>query len=98
MDVVVPFEGEDSFPDARKAKEIKYQHLKVLLRSRGFQKVEVDGFVGALGSWDPDKESVLRKLSINYRYAALFRSSAALKPSKAATEYGGRRLADSVYC
>ena len=35
VDVVVPFEGGDSFPDARKAKEVKYQHLKVLLRSKG---------------------------------------------------------------
>ena len=74
VDVVVPFEGEDSFPDAQKAKEVKYQHLQALLTSKGFQKVEVDGFVvGALGSWDPDKESVLRKLSIGHRYAALFR-------------------------
>ena len=35
VDVVVPFKEEDSFPDARKAKEVKYQHLKVLLRSKG---------------------------------------------------------------
>ena len=36
--------------------------------------MEVDGFViGALGSWDPGNEEVLRKLLIGRGYAALFR-------------------------
>ena len=74
VDVAVPFEGEESFPAARKSKEDKYHHLKALLHTKGIQKVEVDGFVvGALGSWDPENEGVLRKLSIGSRYATLFR-------------------------
>ena len=57
--------------------------------------MEVDGFVvGALGSWDSDKESSLSATAM----LPYSESYAALKPSKAATEYGGRRLADSVYC
>ena len=55
VDVTVPFEGEDSFLEARKAKEEKYAHFKQVLMSKGYRKVEVDGFVvGALGSWDPE--------------------------------------------
>lgn len=70
----MPFEGPDSFADARTAKEQKYSHLKTLLRSQGFQKVEVDSFiVGPLGSWDTANESVLRKVSISRKYAKLFR-------------------------
>ena len=53
--VTVPFEGEEAFPAARKAKEDKYDYLMPHLRAKGFRKVEVDGFVvWALGSWDPD--------------------------------------------
>ena len=49
VDVAVPFEGEESFPVARRAKEDKYNHLKDILRARGIRKTEVDGFVvGAL--------------------------------------------------
>ncbi|KAL5509850.1 hypothetical protein EMCRGX_G005289 [Ephydatia muelleri] len=57
VDVVVPFKEEDSFPDARKAKEVKYQHLKVLLRSKGnrrrllvdFMKRSRDEYLGLRG-------------------------------------------------
>lgn len=36
--------------------------------------MEVDGFVvGALGSWDPENEPVLKKLSIGRNYASIFR-------------------------
>ena len=50
VDVTVPFEGEESFTEARKAKEEKYAHLKQILRGMGYRKVEVDGFViGELG-------------------------------------------------
>ena len=71
VDVTIPFEGEDSFQVARKAKEDKYFHLKQVLLSKGYRKVEVDGFV--VGSWDPENEPVLRKLSIGHNYAVLFR-------------------------
>ena len=92
VDVAVPIEGEESFPAARRAKEDKYHHLKALLRAKGIQKVEVDGFVvGALGSWDHENEGVVRKLSIGSRYATLFRK---LKPLRAATPSGGQRQGD----
>eukprot|EP00731_Ephydatia_muelleri_P013732 Em0007g1042a len=87
IDVTVPFEGELAFREAREAKEEKYDHLKAILRAKGYHKVEVDGFViGALGSWDPENEPVLRKLSIGTRYATLFRKlccSEAIKGSYA---------------
>ena len=74
VDVAVPFEGEESFPVARRAKEDKYDHLKDILRARGIRKTEVDGFVvGALGSWDPENEAVLRKLSVRRNYSTIFR-------------------------
>ena len=74
IDVAVPFEGEVAFQDARQAKEDKYEYLKPLLRAKGYRRVEVDGFiVGALGSWDPANEAVLRKLSVSPRYATTFR-------------------------
>ncbi|KAL5510386.1 hypothetical protein EMCRGX_G005924 [Ephydatia muelleri] len=65
VDVTVPFEGEDSFRATRKAKEDKYNFLKRVRHEKGYRKVQVDGLVvGALGSWDPENEPVLRKLSI----------------------------------
>ena len=71
VDVTVPFEGEEAFQAARRAKEDKYAYLKPLLH---FRKVEVDGFVvGALGSWDPDNNKVLHKLSIGQNYAIMFK-------------------------
>ena len=74
VDVTMPFEGTEAFAAARVAKEQKYHHLKALLGSRGFQRVEIDAFiVGALGSWDPANDPVLLKLSIGRKYAKLFR-------------------------
>lgn len=53
IDVTMPFEGTESFPETRTAKERKYDHLKALLKSKGYTKIEVDAFiVGPLGSWD----------------------------------------------
>eukprot|EP00731_Ephydatia_muelleri_P013835 Em0007g1145a len=64
VDVAMPFEGTGTFAEARAAKERKYGHLKTLLRSRGYKRVEVDAFiVGPLGSWDPDNDPVLHKLA-----------------------------------
>eukprot|EP00731_Ephydatia_muelleri_P013764 Em0007g1074a len=74
VDVTMPFEDTDSFREAWASKERKYGHLKALLSSQGFHKMEVDAFiVGPLGSWDPENEPVLRKLSIGRNYARLFR-------------------------
>ena len=75
VDVAMPFEGPGTFQDARTAKERKYDHLKALLRAKGYRKVEVDAFiVGPLGSWDPNNDSVLHKLLVGHNYSKLFRN------------------------
>ena len=38
VDVTVPFEGEEAFETARKAKEEKYEYLKPLLRLKASVK------------------------------------------------------------
>ena len=69
----------DTFSTAQTEKERKYNHLKALLSSKGYNKVKVDALVvGPLGSWDKDNEAVLRKLSV----------SAAPKPLKGASLCG----------
>ena len=74
VDVTMPFEGSGSFAMARTEKEKKYNHLRALLSSKGYNKVEVDAFVvGPLGSWDKLNEMVLRKLSVPRKYATLLR-------------------------
>ena len=72
--MTIPFEGEkDSFQKARTTTETKYSRLKSWLQSQ-YKEVEVVAFVvGALGSWDPDNESVLRLLKIGRNYSRLFR-------------------------
>ena len=74
VDVTIPFEGEEnSLQSARVTKETKYSRLKTWLQSQ-YKEVEVAAFVvGALGSWDPDNEPVLRMLRIGRNYARLFR-------------------------
>ena len=73
VDVTMPFEGTDSFQAAR-MEERKYHHLKALLSTKGYTKVEVNDLViEPLGSWDTNNEAVLRKLSIPRKYATIFR-------------------------
>ena len=74
VDVTIPFEGEEnSLQAARSTKETKYSALKSWLQSQ-YKEVELAAFVvGALGSWDPDNEPVLRMLRIGRNYAWLFR-------------------------
>ena len=74
VDVTIPFEGEeDSLQKARSTKETKYSGLKTWLQGQ-YKEVDVAAFVvGALGSWDPDNEGVLRMLRIGRNYAKLFR-------------------------
>ena len=74
VDVTIPFEGEEeSLQMARATKETKYSRLKTWLQGR-YKEVEMAAFVvGALGSWDPGNEPVLRMLRIGRNYSRLFR-------------------------
>ena len=74
VNVTITFEGEEnSLQAARSIKETKYSALKTWLQSQ-CNKVDLAAFVvGALGSWDPDNELVLRILRIGKNYALLFR-------------------------
>ncbi|XP_068989965.1 uncharacterized protein T26G10.4-like [Neodiprion pinetum] len=74
VDVTVPFENRRvAFDEARGRKILKYKPLADELGRRGY-RVTVSAFVvGALGSWDPRNESVLKQLHIGNRYAALMR-------------------------
>lgn len=69
MDVTIPFEGEVGSLEARRTKEHKYASLKSWLETQ-YTEVSVDAFIiGALGSWDPCNEPVLKKLgetTLNY--------------------------------
>ena len=65
VDVTIPFEGgADCLQEARQAKEAKYSFLKTFLEGK-YEEVSLDAFIiGALGSWDPANEEVLKKLGI----------------------------------
>ncbi|EDW88534.1 uncharacterized protein Dyak_GE18776 [Drosophila yakuba] len=74
VDVTVPFEnGAEAFDNARGEKEEKYRPLAEALRAMGYQ-VKLEAFiVGALGSWDPKNERVLKTLGVSRFYAGLMR-------------------------
>lgn len=63
LDVTVPFENRRSaLLEARQKKIEKYQPIRDYLQQR-YQRVTVDAIVvGALGSWDPANDKVLRRL------------------------------------
>ncbi|XP_039309677.1 uncharacterized protein LOC120358703 [Solenopsis invicta] len=73
-DVTVPFENRwEAFEDARARKIAKYSPLAEELQRRGYRVVVTAFVVGALGSWDPRNEAVLRLLRIGTPYASLMR-------------------------
>ena len=74
IDVCCPFEnGPEALRDAEQLKIAKYEPLKQHFQSMGSQ-CEVFGFpVGALGSWHPGNEIVLRRLGMTKSYKSLFR-------------------------
>ena len=48
-----------------------------------------DGFiVGSLGTWDPEKDHLLREIGIGRKYRTLIKSSAAVMPFLVVTECG----------
>ena len=73
-DVTVPFENRwTAFEDARARKIAKYSPLAEELQRRGYRVVVTAFVVGALGSWDPRNEAVLRLLRVGNQYAAMMR-------------------------
>ena len=73
-DVTVPFENRwTAFEDARARKIAKYSPLAEELQRRGYRVVVTAFVVGALGSWDPRNEAVLRLLRVGSQYATMMR-------------------------
>ncbi|XP_070166141.1 uncharacterized protein [Polyergus mexicanus] len=73
-DVTIPFENRwVSFDEARARKVAKYSPLAEELQRRGYRVVVTAFVVGALGSWDPRNEAVLRVLRIGNAYASMMR-------------------------
>jgi len=74
IDVTVPFEnGTGALESARRAKIEKYRPLAEELRRQGYRVVVDAIVVGALGTWDPINERVLKVLNISQHYASLMR-------------------------
>jgi hypothetical protein len=74
IDVCCPFDNDaEALRDAEQRKLNKYEGLKQFFIGQGKQ-CHVFGFViGALGSWHPANENVLRELGMSKRYRSLFR-------------------------
>ncbi|KAH1166577.1 hypothetical protein KIL84_015749 [Mauremys mutica] len=74
VDVTVSFENQSpAFHEARARKESKYALLPEALKAQGYE-VQVHALiVGALGSWDPRNEPVVRACGVGRRYARLMR-------------------------
>jgi hypothetical protein len=61
FDVRCPFEGStNSFVNARIEKQLKYEPERKAFQDRGFRTVCDAFLVGALGSWDPLNDAVLK--------------------------------------
>ncbi|KAG8179206.1 hypothetical protein JTE90_004034 [Oedothorax gibbosus] len=73
LGITIPYENRlQAFDSARAEKERKYANIASLL-SQDFKKVSVQAIVvGALGSWDPKNDAVLKKFT-NKKYAKLLR-------------------------
>lgn len=74
IDVCCPFDNDvDALREAEQRKLTKYEGLKRHFVDSGKQ-CEVFGFViGALGTWYPPNEVILRKLGMSKSYRSLFR-------------------------
>ena len=68
VDVTCPCETTANMAAARQRKLDKYADVKVKLEEKGYETV-LDAFVvGALGTWDPKYDPLLRKLGIDRKY------------------------------
>ena len=76
IDVCCPFDNNaEALRDAEQPKLNKYEGLKQFFVGQGKQ-CQVFGFViGALGSWHPANENVLRELGMSKCYRSLFPKS-----------------------
>nr|XP_054921138.1 uncharacterized protein LOC129381906 [Dermacentor andersoni] len=76
LDVCCPFDNRlEAFAAARATKIAKYEPVRVHLAQR-YQRVTVDAIViGALGSWDPCNDAVMRRLC-SRSYLRLFKKLA----------------------
>ncbi|GIY24079.1 transposon TX1 uncharacterized 149 kDa protein [Caerostris darwini] len=73
IDITCPFEGNDSaFTAAFENKSSKYEALLSLYQAQGLSATIVPFIVGALGSWCPWNDKLLKKFCTN-SYIAVFR-------------------------
>lgn len=74
IDVTCPFENRiNAFIEARAEKVRKYSPLAQFFSTQGY-KCEIEALiVGSLGSWDPLNERLIRRLSVNRRFAKTMR-------------------------
>jgi hypothetical protein len=77
VDFKSPFEAApDSFSTARHRNEEKYAELAGAYRARGFSTFLGTVCVGALGTWDPANDAVLRRLGLSSATARRTRKTA----------------------
>ncbi len=71
LDVTCPFEnGPLAFEQARSAKQFHYAREAETLRAQGYHVTLDAVVVGALGSWDPSNDRVLKGAGIPGKYLA----------------------------
>nr|XP_054921325.1 uncharacterized protein LOC129382025 [Dermacentor andersoni] len=94
IDVTCPFENRPAALNAaRQGKEEKYQPVREYLL-RKFQKVTVEAIIiGALGSWDPQNDRVMRRFC-SRKYLRLFKKLAARVPARRDIRSKVRRIVE----
>ena len=87
IDVCCPFDNDpEALTDAENCKLNKCEFLKHFFTSQG-KYSEVYGFVvGALGSWYPRNEAILRALGMTRSYKSLFRKLCCTDAIKGSTD------------
>ncbi|XP_077507815.1 uncharacterized protein LOC144118912 [Amblyomma americanum] len=93
IDVTCPFDNRrTAFDAARESKVAKYEPVRQYLL-RKFQRVSVEAIVvGALGSWDPNNDKVMKRLC-SRRYLRLFKKLAVSDTIAASREVYSRHVA-----
>lgn len=93
IDVTCPFDNrKTAFDAARESKVAKYEPVRQYLL-RKFQRVSIEAVVvGALGSWDPNNDKVMRRLC-SKRYMRLFKKLAVSDTIAASREVYAKHVA-----